>query len=85
MTAILAVLVFIAIGAAIGFVGSLLSDSSNRMISIVVGVAGSLAISWIASLLGLGAGFLAFSLWGIILGILGAAAAVGIYVAISRR
>lgn len=85
MTTILCVLVFIAMGAAIGFAGNMMSEKSNRVVSIVLGVAGSLGISWIASLLGLGAGFLAFSVWGIVFGILGACVLVGIYTVISKR
>lgn len=85
MTTFLCILVFIAIGAAVGFVGSMISEKANRMVSIVLGLAGSLGISWIVSLFGLGAGFVSFSLWGIIAGIVGACLLVGIYAAVSKR
>lgn len=85
MATILCILVFAIIGAAIGFAGTLLSDQGNKVLSIILGVVGSLGVSWIASLLGLGAGFLAFSLWGIIFGVLGACILVGVYAMTNRR
>lgn len=85
MTTFLAILVFAVIGVAVGFLGSLVSDKLNRVTSIILGVVGSLGISWLASLIGVGAGFMAFSLWGIVFGIVGACAVVGIYAFANRR
>lgn len=85
MTMILAALAFLAIGALAGFLGTRLFEGINTLASIVLGVVGSFAASWIAKLLGLGTGFLSFSLWGVVFGIIGACLFVAIYGFIARR
>lgn len=85
MTTFLWVLLFIAIGALIGYLGSRLFTGASLVVSLLLGVIGSLGISWVGKLLGLGAGFTAFSWWGLILAIAGAALATAIYGFIARR
>lgn len=82
---ILYVVAFVAIGAVIGFLGSRLFEGSNPVISILLGLVGSLGLSWVASLLGLGGGFLALTLWGIVTAIIGACLLVGLYGIINKR
>lgn len=82
---ILYVVAFIAIGAIIGFAGSRLFEGSNPVISILLGLVGSLGLSWVASLLGIGGGFLSLTLWGIVAAIIGACLLVGIYGFVNKR
>ena len=85
MTTFLWVLLFIAIGALVGFLGTRLFRGMSLVISLLLGVVGSIGVSWIGKLLGVGLGFMAFSWWGIILSILGACLTVGIYGFIAQR
>lgn len=85
MSTFLWVLLFIAIGALIGFLGTRLFRGMSLAISLLLGVVGSLGISWVGKLLGLGAGFTAFSWWGLIFGIVGAFLVVAIYGLIAQR
>lgn len=85
MTMFLSILAFLAIGALVGFLGTRLFEQSNLTISILLGMVGSFGFSWLAKLLGLGTGFLSFSLWGVVFGILGACVCVAIYGFIARR
>lgn len=83
---VLSVLCFTAIGALIGFLFNyFLYTSSSLSISIILGIVGSLAFSWLGKLLGLGQGFFVFSVWGMLFAILGAALLVWIYGFISKR
>lgn len=85
MTTLVCVLIFIAVGALVGFLGSRLFKGSSLIIDMLLGLVGSFGFSWLASLLGLGTGFVSFSVWGLIIGILGACLLVAIYGLISRR
>lgn len=85
MMAIVSVAVFLVIGIAIGFAGSMLFPQSNKLLSILLGAVGSIGLSWVAKLLGFGAGFLSFSLWGIIAAIVGACLLTAIYGVIAKR
>lgn len=85
MSTFLVVLIFLAVGVLVGFLGSRAFPNSNVWIDILLGLAGSFGISWVAKLLHLGTGFLVFSWWGLIFGILGACLFVGVYGFITRR
>lgn len=85
MSTFLWVLLFIAIGALVGFLGTRLFKGMSLVLSLLLGVVGSLGISWVGKLLGAGLGFTAFSWWGLILGIAGAALVVAVYGLIARR
>lgn len=82
---ILSVLAFLVIGAVIGYVACYFFDRSSIPLSILLGMIGSVGLSWCAKLLGVGAGILSFSLWGIVAGILGACLLVVGYGILSRR
>ena len=82
---ILYIAAFVAIGVVIGFLGSRLFEGSSPVISILMGLVGSLGLSWLGSLFGLGGGFLSFTLWGLVIAILGACLLTGIYGFISKR
>lgn len=85
MTMFLSILAFLAIGALVGFLGTRLFEGASMIVSILLGILGSFGASWISKLLGLGTGFLSFSLWGVVFGILGACLLVAIYGLIARR
>lgn len=85
MTLFLVILAFVAIGALIGFLGTRMFEGANLWISIVVGLVGSFGASWLAKILGLGTGFMSFSMWGVVFGILGACLLVAVYGFIARR
>lgn len=85
MSMLLPILAFLAIGGLVGFLGTRLFEGTSMAVSLLLGVLGSFGASWIAKLLGLGAGFLAFSLWGVVFGIIGACLLVAIYGLIARR
>lgn len=85
MSTLLSVVVFIAIGGLIGFLGSRLFEGSSLLIDILLGLVGAFGFSWLASLLGLGSGFMTFSLWGLVTGIAGAFLLVAVYGLIQRR
>lgn len=85
MSTFVCVLIFAAVGLIIGFLGSRLFAGASLLISLLLGLVGSFGVSWLASLLNLGAGFLHFSWWGLIMGIVGACLAVAIYGFIARR
>jgi len=83
---ILSVTTFILIGALIGFLANrFLYENSSMLIDVILGIVGSLGFSWGATLFGLGKGFLAFSVWGVVLAILGAILLVWIYCFINER
>ena len=83
---VVAVLAFIAIGALIGFLAyRFLFSSTSLVIHVLLGIAGSLGASWGMSLLGYGAGILAFSWQSIVFGILGACILVAVYGLIGRH
>lgn len=85
MTTLLSILAFLAIGALVGFLGARLFEGISMIASVLLGVVGSFGASWIAKLLGLGTGFLSFSLWGVVFGIIGACLLVAIYGFIARK
>lgn len=85
MSTFWSVLLFMVLGALIGYLGTLMFKGVSLVVSIILGLVGSLGISWVAKLLGLGAGFVSFSVWGVVFGILGACLAVGIYGLIARK
>lgn len=85
MSTFLSILVFAAIGALVGFLGTRLFKGASLLISIILGLVGSFGISWVCKLLGLGAGFLSLSVWGVVMGVVGACLAVAIYGLIARR
>lgn len=83
---VVSVLVFIAIGALIGFAAKrLLFEKASATISILLGIVGSTGLSWGASLLGWGSGILGFSAWGIFAAIIGACLLSGIYGFVANR
>lgn len=85
MTTLVCILIFAAVGLLVGFLGSRLFGGSSLLLSLLLGLVGSFGVSWLASLLKLGTGFITFSWWGLVMGILGASLAVGIYGFIVRR
>lgn len=85
MSTFLWVLLFIAIGALVGFLGTRLFDGMSLLVSLLLGVVGSLGVSWIGKLLGLGAGFTAFSWWGLVFAIAGACLVVAVYGFVAQR
>lgn len=84
MSTFLTILMFVAIGALIGFLGAKLFQNTSLILTIILGLLGSFGASWVANLLGLGAGVLSFSIWGLVFGVLGACLFVGVYGLISR-
>lgn len=85
MTTFLSILVFAAIGLLVGFLATRLFNGISMMVSVLLGLLGSFGISWLAKLLGLGTGFLSLSVWGVVMGIVGACLIVAIYGLIARR
>lgn len=85
MSTFVCVLIFVAVGALVGFIGSRIFKGTSLLIDIVLGLVGSFGISWLVSLLGLGGGFLTFTVWGLVFGILGAFLLVAIYGFIQGR
>lgn len=85
MSTFVCVLLFAAVGLLVGFLGSRLFKGASPLLSILLGLVGSFGISWLVSLLGLGAGFLSFSWWGLIMGIVGACLVVAIYGLIAKK
>lgn len=71
MATFLSILFFIALGAGAGLLVTRRYKESSLLANILAGIAGSLTISWLASLLGLGAGFAALSVWGVLFGAAG--------------
>lgn len=85
MTTFWSVLIFAVVGALVGFLGTRIFSGMSLIVSILLGLVGAFGVSWLAGLLGLGTGFLTFSIWGLVFGILGACLTVGIYGFIVRR
>lgn len=71
MKTILSLLVFLLIGSVAGVAFHKKYDTS-LLLNVILGIVGSLGVSWLVGLLGLGSGFMALSLWGIVFGIVGA-------------
>lgn len=85
MSTFLSVLIFVAIGALIGVLFSRLFEGTSLVVGILLGLAGSFGFSWLASLLGLGSGFLTISVWGVVFGVVGACLLTVIYGFIAQR
>lgn len=85
MTLFLSILAFVAIGALVGYLGTRLFEGANLWISILLGLVGSFGASWLGKFLGMGTGFMSFSLWGIVFAILGACLLVAVYGFFARR
>lgn len=79
MTTFLSVLVFIAIGAGGGYLMARQYSETSLLANVMVGIGGSLVLSWLMKLIGVGLGFTAFSFWGIVFGIAGALLAPWLY------
>lgn len=85
MSTFVCILIFAAVGLLIGFLGSRLFGGTSLLLNLLLGLVGSFGVSWVASLLKVGAGFMTFSWWGLVMGILGACLTVGVYGLIVRH
>lgn len=85
MAAFFSVLLFIAIGTLAGILGARFFKGTSLVFNIILGLIGSLGFSWLGGWLGLGAGFFALSVWGLIFGTLGACLTVIVYGCLSKR
>lgn len=66
------ILTFVLLGTAGGFLLTRRYRSASLLACIIAGILGSLSLSWLASLAGLGKGYAAFSPWGVLFGVAGA-------------
>lgn len=79
------VLVFILLGVGGGFLLTRRYNETSLLTNILLGIAGSLVLSWLMKLIGVGMGFTAFSFWGIVFGIIGALLAPFIYCTVASK